>query len=144
MRAKDPAFAEEVRRLEEERVCRQFFVDRIPLQIIHAVVARNAWHALPLVLAAHRVMCMHACRRIRPIPGCSVVRLTMQIWQIAGLPERTDERRQTVLDHVRKIPDVMILQEKRSRSGHYLLKRGPLWRNRPEFRILNETYWEED
>jgi hypothetical protein len=136
MAAKDPGLAEENHRAEKaQNGRRRFFVDDFPLHIIHALINEDALHAWPLVMAAHRVMCM----RHR-----GTIRLSKQIWEGAGYPEHGDQRRRIVLDHLRKIPGVMTLIDKRAKSGRYLLRRGPLWGKAPKLRIFNETYPEED
>jgi hypothetical protein len=134
--AKDPGLAEEARRAEtRQNGQRQFFIDDFPLHIVHALVDKDALHAFPLVLAAHRVMCMR--RR-------GTIRLTRRIWEGAGYPSAKDQRRRVVLEHLRKIPNVMALIDKRAKSGRYLLRRGLLWNKAPKLRIFNETYTEED
>jgi hypothetical protein len=136
MVARDPGLAEEVRRVEKaKKGQRRFFIDDFPLHVIHACVEKDALHALPLVLAAHRVMCM----RHR-----GTIRLNKQVWEGAGYPDHKDQRRRVVLEHLRKVPGIMSLVEKRAQSGRYLLLRGPLWNKTPKLRILNETYWEEE
>src|SRR6516164_8495501 len=104
MVAKDPELAELSRRMGAGEY-RQFFVDDFPLHIIQAVVYANALFALPLVMAAHRLMRMR---------NRNIVRLSLQIWQSAGYSFATDRQRRTAIEHVRKIPEVLILQEKRT------------------------------
>src|SRR6516164_5653385 len=104
----------------------------MPLHIVHAIVAKGAESALPLVLAAHRRMFM---RKFRSTA------LTKSIWQAAGLPNDDNVdvwRRRTALVNLRKIPDVLVLVEKRSPIARYWVSYGPLWKRTPQVYIEDE------
>jgi hypothetical protein len=107
------------------------YYPKTPLQIVLAVVAKEAQFALPLVLAAHRQMHM---REVRSIA------LTKSIWRAAGLSDNNHarHRRSVALNHLRKIPDVLTLTLKRSRSARYQVAYGPLWKQRPRIHIEDE------
>jgi hypothetical protein len=149
MEAKDSELAKEARRLAQEEADgrfgrkaakRRFFLDDFPLHITHAVVGAKAFVALPLVEAAHRNM------RMRTIVGMAPVNealLTQGVWEAAKFPSVDDWSRRTALLQLQRIPEVMAIEERRSPIARYLLRRGPLWKEKPLLRIRGETYWLE-
>jgi hypothetical protein len=144
MAAKDPVLAERVQseiegaeaealaRYLKEAKQRRFFVDDVPLHVLHIVVAKSAHLAVPLILAAHRNMRMR---------GSDEVLLVRGVWEAAGYSPTTDRRRWSVLAQVRNIPEIMLVEERRSPIARYLLRRGPAWAETPSLRISGETYW---
>ena len=86
------------------------------------LVQRRALLALPLVLAFHRRQAMKQKRLIALVP---------ELWKDAGDPPR--HMRETMLKHLRRMPDLIRIHRANSLTIHYLLERGPVWR---EFRVM--------
>jgi hypothetical protein len=102
------------------------FYPTTPLHIVHAIIAKKAEYALPLVLAAHRRMYIREAK---------ATALTKPIWQAAGLYEASEQRKRTTLQHLRKIPEVLTLIEKPSFIARYWVAYGPLWKRKPKIQI---------
>jgi hypothetical protein len=132
MEPSDPAALNLARGLNEDGSFPYY--PKISAHVVLAIVAADALHALPLVLATHRRMHM---RQRDAIP------LTKSIWRAAGYPDPDDWRRRTALAQLRRVPQVLGLEEKRSRYARYRLKRGPLWKRKPRLDDLDREDGEE-
>jgi hypothetical protein len=93
------------------------YVPRFSLKLCAAVVAADAERALPLVLALHRKL---------SVSGTNSATLSPELWRAAGSPSRG--KRQTILGHLRKIPDLVQIREHRTPISVYTLAKGRLWR----------------
>jgi hypothetical protein len=83
------------------------------------VVERKAEKALPFLLAVGQHLDM-ALRR-----GKKSVAVTKEVWWSAGDPPRNV--RMTILAHVSRMPELIILREKRTYASRYRVEKGPLW-----------------
>jgi hypothetical protein len=63
----------------------------------------------------------------RAKPG--FIRLDARLWAAAGNP--TQRGRRTILTHLRKMPGLVLIKQKRTPFNRYLLAKGPLWGNPP-------------
>jgi hypothetical protein len=80
------------------------------------LVERRALTALPLLLAIQRRLDMK--RKAR-------VSITSGVWKDAGNPPRNT--RVTMLAHLRRMPELVILHEARRVTSRYRVEKGPAW-----------------
>jgi hypothetical protein len=97
------------------------------------IVETDAGKALPLILALHRQWRMS--RR-------GSARLSGSLWYMAGRP--TPRERRTILAHLRRVPGLVVVKERRSLAARYDLVKGPLWDNPPPDPALHEGFGELD
>ena len=92
------------------------FVPTFPTAILSAVVDAEADNVLPLILAVHRQQIMSRKKWI-PITGA--------VWKVAGSP--TPKKRRTILRKLKALPEVVRVEESRTRISHYRVAKGPLF-----------------
>jgi hypothetical protein len=81
------------------------------------LIERRAVAALPLLLAVHRRLEMKHKARIA---------ITSDVWKDAGDPSRTT--RETMLAHLRRLPELVSIHEVRRVASRYRVEKGPAWR----------------
>jgi hypothetical protein len=96
------------------------YVPKWPLWATRLLVAGGASQALPLVQAMHRRLTMSR---------GTLIRLDASLWAAAGSPTRRGRR--TIVAQLRKLPDLVLIKQKRTPFNHYMLAKGPLWDNPP-------------
>jgi len=101
------------------------FVPGFPLLIMVAAVAAGAVKALPVILAIHRQLKMTR-REWTP--------LNAAIWKAAGDPGAKE--RAAIIRKLKKLPDLIRIEIKRTSVSHYQVARGPLWGRR---RVVDAT-----
>jgi hypothetical protein len=92
------------------------FVPAIPVAVVQAVVQARAEKALPLILAIHRQLQMTK-RKSTPINAA--------VWETAGNP--TVKRRAAILNKLKGVPAIILVQPERTPVSYYRAARGPLW-----------------
>jgi hypothetical protein len=92
------------------------YVPRFPLAVLRHVRAANADRALPLVLAMHRRFHMGS-KRATPLTG--------DLWGNIGNP--SENERHTILQNLRKMPELVEIKKSRRLLYAYELAKGPLW-----------------
>jgi hypothetical protein len=107
---------------EFEAKRRRPYVPKWPLWATRFLVGVGATLALPLVQAMHRRLTMSRAKQ-------TLVRLDASLWGAAGNP--TQRGRRTILAHLRKLPGLVLIKQKRTPFNHYMLAKGPLWDNPP-------------
>jgi hypothetical protein len=70
--------------------------------------------------------------------GLRKTALTKSVWQAAGYALASDQKKRTAIQHLRKIPQVFSLIEKRSPTARYWIVYGPLWKQSPHVFIEEE------
>jgi hypothetical protein len=60
--------------------------------------------------------------------GETEVALTAAIWKDAGIPPEAKRTRNTLLAHLRRMPDLVLIREDWTPYFRYRVKRGPAWR----------------
>jgi hypothetical protein len=101
------------------------FVPALPVAVVVAVVEAGAEKALPIILAIHRQLKMTT-REWTP--------LNSAIWKAAGRP--SDKERAAILRKLKKLPDLIRIEIKRTSVSHYQVAKGPLWGRR---RVVDAT-----
>jgi hypothetical protein len=88
----------------------------IPLWALEEIVRARAHHALPLALVVFRHMRI---RRTRTLV------ITAAIWAKVGSPGKWG--RQIALQHLRRVPGVLKLEERHKRLTRYQVTLGDMW-----------------
>jgi hypothetical protein len=83
---------------------------------------RQATVVYPLLLTLHRHLDMAEKR------GETEVALTPAVWGDAGLPSTMKRTRETVLAHLRSMPELVLIREDRTPYFRYRIAKGPAWR----------------
>jgi hypothetical protein len=87
-----------------------------PLWVVSEIAKARAYHAAPLVLVILQRMRM---RRMTVVP------ITSAIWERVASPREYERR--TILDHLRLIPGVLKLEERRRGYTRYQALLGDKW-----------------
>jgi hypothetical protein len=119
--------------VSDRRKDKRLYIPSFPLWALVMIVEADAGKALPLILALHRQWRMS--RK-------GSVRLSGSLWYTAGRP--TPRERRTILAHLRRVPGLVVVKERRSLSARYDLVKGPLWDNPPPDPALYEGFGELD
>jgi hypothetical protein len=82
----------------------------------------GAFIALPLLLAIHRHLDMAEKK------GEKAAALTAEVWKDTGIPPEEKSTRQTILEHLRRMPELVVLREKRTFAYRYCVTKGRVWR----------------
>lgn len=93
------------------------FIPAVPLRVIHACVDGGCEIALPLILAIHRQLTMTKRDRTP---------LNKAIWAAAGNPP--EKKRARILAILRKAPELVDIQERKTSTSHYDVRYGSAWR----------------
>jgi hypothetical protein len=83
---------------------------------------RGALIALSLMYALQRHLDMAESE------GEKFVALAAEVWRDAGIPASAKGTRQTILEHLRQMPELVTLREKRTLEYRYLVAKGRAWR----------------
>ena len=86
------------------------------------LVERQATIVYPLLLALHRHLDMAEKR------GEKEVASTPAVWENAGIPPTLKSTRETILAHLRQMPDLVILHDNGTLFFRYYVRKGPAWR----------------
>lgn len=92
------------------------FIPPIPVSAVTRCVQLGIEDALPLILAVHRQLSMKKADRTP---------LNKHIWAAAGDPP--ERKRARILSLLRKAPDLIELQERKTSSSHYDVGYGHGW-----------------
>jgi hypothetical protein len=90
------------------------------------LVSRQATITYPLLLALHRHLDMAEKR------GEMEVALTSAVWEDAGVPPKSKRTRETMLAHLRRMPDLVVFHDNRTLFSAIILGKGPAWRRMEE------------
>jgi hypothetical protein len=90
------------------------------------LLERQATIAYPLLLALHRHLDMAEKR------GETEVALTSAVWEDAGVPPKSKRTRETMLAHLRRMPDLVLFHDNRTLFFRYYIGKGPAWRRMEE------------
>jgi hypothetical protein len=82
--------------------------------------------AYPLLLALYRHLDMAEKK------GESDVALTAAVWEDAGVPPEAKRTRHTMLAHLRRMPDLVVIHNSRTLFFRYYVTKGPAWRRMEE------------
>ena len=80
------------------------------------ILQKRAVEAFPLLLALQQQF--DASRKAR-------VPITDDVWKTAGDPSKN--KRETIVEHLRRLPELVTLHEDRCARFHYRAEKGPLW-----------------
>ena len=80
------------------------------------LVKRRALTALPLLLAIHRR---------KAVTGKARIAITPAVWKDAGSPSKST--RETMLAHLRRMPDLVSIHEDRNPLFRYRVEKGLAW-----------------
>jgi hypothetical protein len=83
------------------------------------LLEREATIVYPLLLALHRHLDMAEKR------GETEVALTSEVWKDAGTPPK--RTRATMLGHLRRMPELVILHNSQTLTFRYYIGKGPAW-----------------
>jgi hypothetical protein len=78
--------------------------------------------AYPLLLAIHRHLRMAEKREEMEVA------LTAAVWKDAGVPPEARRTRNTILAHLRRMPDLVVFREDWTPYFRYRVRKGPAWR----------------
>jgi len=108
---------EEVSTLSPEKYPNAHFVRLYALASLNAYLAkRKARAALPLLLAIQRRIDVLKKRRVP---------LSSKVWKDVGNPSKNE--RVTMLAHLHRMPDLVMLHEDRHPMFRYRVEKGPAW-----------------
>ena len=102
----------------KKRPARDFVM--LPTWVPREMIRTRTWYALPLVMAAHRLMHMK---------GKKSIALTSAVWRELGGLDQFE--RHAILVHLKKMPQVMFMTPEHRLRSRYRLHYGPLWANPP-------------
>jgi hypothetical protein len=111
---------------EEEELKKANFVHLDGFAELNAYLFQHqAVIVLPLLLAIHRRLDMKGATRTK-------IALSASVWKDAGLPPAAKRTRETVLAHLRRMPELVTLQRSQSLVFRYYVEKGPAWRKMEE------------
>jgi hypothetical protein len=99
-----------------------------PIWVNREVVRAQAYRALPLIIAAYRLM---------RLKRTTTITLTQAVWADVG--PLTARARHAVLENLKKVPGIMRLEAKRRAIWPYRLTLGELWLNPPKTEDADEA-----
>jgi hypothetical protein len=105
------------------------YFPRLPCSVVEIVCERQAEIALPLILSLARRFAI--ANREAEVPLSAVV------WERAGDP--SERKRRTILTHLRQMPEIFGLIDRRTSRTRYRVVRGPIWETPEAFATAKET-----